>query len=127
MPDAPPHYLWCGVVIGLVFTIGMLGLNVSILAQIFGLANFAYFYMSFMKGHAAGFSSGWEINTKGAAVSNVMVCQQRDGILAWRHSRRHRVDASLANLTHSEGTGKRRGAHRRYPELVEQRRQGIPG
>jgi len=72
-PDAPPHYFWCGVAIGLAFTIGMLGLNVSLLAQIFGLANFAYFYMSFMKGHAAGFSSGWEISTKGAAVSNVMV------------------------------------------------------
>merc|ERR1719174_1692805 len=72
-PDSPPHYFWCGAAIGLAFTIGMLGLNVSLLAQIFGLANFAYFYMSFMKGHAAGFSSGWEINTKGAAVSNVMV------------------------------------------------------
>jgi hypothetical protein len=46
---------------------------VSLLAQIFGIANFAYMYMSFMQGHSAGFSSGWEINTKGAAVSNVMV------------------------------------------------------
>jgi hypothetical protein len=72
-PEAPPHYFWCGAAIGLAFTILMLGLNVSLLAQIFGLANFAYFYMSFMKGHAAGFSSGWEIDTKGAAVSNVMV------------------------------------------------------
>jgi len=72
-PEAPPHYFWCGVVIGLAFTILMLGLNVSLLAQIFGIANFAYFYMAFMLGHSAGFSSGWEINTKGLAVSNVMV------------------------------------------------------
>merc|ERR1719443_303275 len=72
-PDAPPHYFWCGVAIGLAFTILMLGLNVSLLAQIFGIANFAYFHMAFMLGHSAGFSSGWQINTKGAAVSNVMV------------------------------------------------------
>jgi len=72
-PDAPPHYFWCGVVIGLAFTFLMLGLNVSILAQIFGLANYAYFHMSFMLGQSNGFSSGWQINTKGAAVSNVMV------------------------------------------------------
>jgi hypothetical protein len=72
-PDAPPHYFWCGVVIGLAFTFLMLGLNVSILAQIFGLANYAYFHMSFMLGHSAGFSSGWQINTRGAAVSNVLV------------------------------------------------------
>merc|ERR1719191_402473 len=72
-PDAPPHYFWCGIGIGLAFTIFMLGLNVSLLAQIFGLSNFAFFYMSFMLGHSDGFSSGWEINTKGAAVSNVMV------------------------------------------------------
>merc|ERR1719284_1235978 len=72
-PDAPPHYFWCGVVIGLAFTFLMLGLNVSLLAQIFGLANYAYFHMSFMLGQSNGFSSGWQINTKGAAVSNVMV------------------------------------------------------
>merc|ERR1719389_450373 len=72
-PDAPPHYIWCGVAIGLAFTILMLGLNISLLAQIFGIANFAYFHMAFMLGHSAGFSSGWQINTKGAAVSNVMV------------------------------------------------------
>merc|ERR1719380_333152 len=71
--EEPAYHFWCGIGIGLAFTILMLGLNVSLLAQIFGLANFAYFYMSFMKGHAAGFSSGWEIDTKGAAVSNVMV------------------------------------------------------
>jgi len=72
-PEAPPHYFPCGVAIGLAFTILMLGLNVSLLAQIFGLSNFAFFYMSFMLGHSDGFSSGWEIDTKGAAVSMVMV------------------------------------------------------
>merc|ERR1719213_5038 len=72
-PEAPPHYFWCSVAIGLAFTIFMLGLNVSLLAQIFGLSNFAFFYMSFMLGHSDGFSSGWEIDTKGAAVSMVMV------------------------------------------------------
>jgi len=72
-PDAPPHYFWCGVVIGLAFTFLMLGLNVSLLAQIFGLANFAYFHMSFMLGQSDGFSSGWQVKTTGLAVSNVMV------------------------------------------------------
>jgi len=71
--EAPAYHFWCGIGIGLAFTILMLGLNVSLLAQIFGLSNFAYFYMSFMLGHSDGFSSGWEINTKGAAVSMVMV------------------------------------------------------
>merc|ERR1719311_298754 len=72
-PDAPPHYFWCGVALGLTFTIAMLGLNVSLLAQVFALSNFAYFYMSFMLGQSDGFSSGWEINTKGLAVSNLLV------------------------------------------------------
>merc|ERR1719428_24570 len=57
-PDAPPHYFWCGVAIGLAFTILMLGLNISLLAQVFGLANFAYFYMSFMLGQSAGSAAG---------------------------------------------------------------------
>merc|ERR1719321_1189043 len=72
-PDSPPHHFWCGIAAGLVFTLLTLGLNVSVLAQIFALSNFVWYYMSFMTGNAAGFSANWELNTKGAAVSNVLV------------------------------------------------------
>jgi len=72
-PDAPPHHYWCGIAVGLAFTLLTLGLNVSVLAQIFALSNFVFIYMSFMTGDHTGFSSNWEVNTKGAAVSNVLV------------------------------------------------------
>jgi len=73
-PEAP-HHFWCGLVIGLAFTVLMLGLNISLLAQIFGLSNFAFFFMEFMLGHSGGFNSGWQIDTEGSAVSMVVVSQ----------------------------------------------------
>ena len=48
-PDVPPRYFWSGVAICLAFTMGMLGLNMNLLTQIFGLANVTYFYISFLK------------------------------------------------------------------------------
>ena len=35
----------------------MLGLNVSLISQFFGLGNFAYFHMSFMLGQSNGFKA----------------------------------------------------------------------